>query len=77
MFINHSDFDKKPVALLMSSEADTPIRVTDRVIRASKRYIVLSRIRGALTSSNQAWRKDANGVWHTVGDMSLVYEEEL
>ena len=77
MFRNNVDFDKKPIGLLMNAQAATSDAVKDRVLRASKRYNVLARLKGAVTDRNVAWRKDENGVWHTVGDMSLVFEEEV
>ena len=61
----------------MNAQAATSDVVKNRVLRASKRYNVLARLKGAVTSQNVAWKKDSNGVWHTVGDMSLVFEEEV
>ena len=74
---NNAEFTKKPVSLLMSTEADTPSLELDNAIRADKRYNVLARLTGAVSDQNIAWRKDPRGVWYTVGDLALTFEEEV
>jgi hypothetical protein len=73
----NSEFSKKPVSLLISSESAVPSVAKDNAIRASKRYNVLARLAGAVSNRNIAWTQDANGVWHPVGDLSLNFEEEV